>query len=88
MEKSQLKKLGDLVKTESPILLYFGKDKMMTNTFIICNNEDEIESNKSYWGNQWLEISDTDIAALLKGKTLTAMVNDEYGVFIKMGDST
>lgn len=60
----------------------------MTNTFIICNNEDEIESNKSCWGNQWLEISDTDIAALLKGKTLTAMVNDEYGVFIKMGDLT
>ena len=60
----------------------------MANTFIICNNEDEIESNMSYWGNQWLEISDTDIAALLKGKTLTAMVNDEYGVFIKMGDST
>ena len=60
----------------------------MTNTFIICNNDDEIESNKSYWGNQWLEISDTDIAALLKGKTLTAMVNDEYGLFIKMSGST
>lgn len=60
----------------------------MANTFIICNNEDEIESNKSYWGNQWLEISDTDIAALLKGKTLTAMVNDEYGIFIKMSGST
>ena len=60
----------------------------MANTFIICNNDDEIESNKSYWGNQWLEISDTDIAALLKGKTLTAMVNDEYGLFIKMSGST
>lgn len=60
----------------------------MANTFIICNSEDEIESNKSYWGNQWLEISDTDIAALLKGKTLTAMVNDEYGLFIKMSGST
>ena len=60
----------------------------MANTFIICNNEDEIESNMSYWGNQWLEISDTDIAALLKGKTLTAMVNDEYGLFIKMSGST
>ena len=60
----------------------------MANTFIICNNEDEIESNKSYWGNQWLQISDTDIAALLKGKTLTAMVNDEYGLFIKMSGST
>ena len=60
----------------------------MTNTFIICNNKDEIESNKSYWGNQWVEISDTDIAALLKGKTLTVMVNDEYGLFIKMSGST
>ena len=60
----------------------------MANTFIICNNEDEIESNMSYWGNQWLEISDTDIAALLKGKTLTTMVNDEYGLFIKMSGST
>ena len=60
----------------------------MANTFIICNNDDEIESNKSYWGNQWLEISDTDIAALLKGKTLTAMINDEYGLFIKMSGST
>ena len=60
----------------------------MTNTFIICNNEDEIESNKSCWGNQCLEISDTDIAALLKGNTLTSMVNDEYGIFIKMSGST
>ena len=60
----------------------------MANTFIICNNDDEIESNKSYWGNQWLEISDTDIAALLKGKTLTAMVNDEYDLFNKMSGST
>ena len=59
----------------------------MTSTFIICNNDDEIESNKSCWGNQWLEISDTDIAALLKGKTITAMVNDEYGIFIKMSGS-
>ena len=61
---------------------------MIANTFIICNNEDEIEANKSYWGNQWFEISDTDIAALLKGKTITAMVNDEYGIFIKMSGST
>ena len=56
----------------------------MTNTFIICNNEDEIKSNKSCWGNQTFEISAQDIAALLEGKTLTAMVNDEYGIFIKI----
>ena len=71
-----------------PVGLNGERKISMANTFIICNNEDEIESNKSYWGNQWLEISDTDIAALLKGKTLTAMINDEYGLFIKMSGST
>ena len=56
----------------------------MHDTFIICNNDDEIKSNKSCWGNQTFEISEQDIAALLEGKTLTAMVNDEYGIFIKI----
>lgn len=59
----------------------------MTDTFIICNNEDEIKSNESRWGNQTFEISAKDIAALLEGKTLTAMVNDEYGIFIKMEET-
>lgn len=58
----------------------------MSDTFIICNNEDEIKSNESCWGNQTFEISSEDIAALMEGKTLTAMVNDEYGIFIKMED--
>ena len=60
----------------------------MDDTFIICNNEDEVESNKSCWGNQTFEISSEDIKALLEGKTITATVNDEYGIFITMGDST
>lgn len=60
----------------------------MNGTFIICSNEDEIKSNKSRWGNQTFEISSEDIKALLEGKTITAMVNDEYGIFITMGDST
>lgn len=60
----------------------------MDDTFIICNNEDEVESNKSCWGNQTFEISSEDIKALLEGKTITVMVNDEYGIFITMGDST
>lgn len=59
----------------------------MAYTFIICSNEDEIKSNESCWGNQTFEISAEDITALLKGKTLTAMVNDEYGIFIKLGGS-
>lgn len=58
----------------------------MSDTFIICNNEDEIKSNESCWGNQTFEISSEDIVALMEGKTLTAMVNDEYGIFIKMED--
>lgn len=56
----------------------------MTGTFIICNNEEEIRSHESCWGNQTFIISKEVIAALLEGKTLTAMVNDEYSVFIKM----
>lgn len=60
----------------------------MGNPFIICNNKDEIKSNKSRWGNQIFEISSEDIKALLDGKAITAMVNDEYGIFITMGDST
>ena len=58
----------------------------MASTFIICNNEEEVKSNESCWGNTTFELSTEDIAALLKGKTLAAMVNDEYGVFIKMGE--
>ena len=61
---------------------------MKGDKFIICNNEDEIKSNESCWGNQTFEISSEDIKALLEGKTITAMVNDEYGIFITMGDST
>ena len=60
----------------------------MGDKFIICDNEDEIKSNESCWGNQTFEISSEDIKALLEGKTITAMVNDEYGIFITMGDST
>lgn len=56
----------------------------MADTFIICNNEDEVKSNESCYGNQEFEISAEDITALLKGKTLTAMVNDEYSIFIRM----
>lgn len=59
----------------------------MPDPFTICNNEDEVKSNESCWGNQTFVISPEDIKALLEGKTLTAMVNDEYGIFITIGDS-
>lgn len=47
----------------------------MADTFTICNTEEEIDSNVSCWGNQWFELSDKDIIALLDGKTVTAMRN-------------
>lgn len=58
----------------------------MPETFIICSNEDEIKLHESRYGNHTFEVSLKDITALLEGKTLTAMVNDEYGVFIKIAD--
>mgnify|MGYP007072989284 CR=1 FL=1 len=57
----------------------------MAHTFIICNNEKEVQSNMSCWGNTTFELSAEDISALLQGKTL-AGDNGEYGVFIMMGE--
>lgn len=56
----------------------------MADKFVICNNEDEIRSNLSYYGNQAFEISAKDIIALFEGNTLAATVNDEYGIFIRI----
>ena len=56
----------------------------MAYTFIICNNMEEEKANESPWGNEDFEISVDDIKALEDGKTLTAMISGEYGVFIKM----
>ena len=42
----------------------------MSNTFIICNNKEEVKSNESCWGNTTFELSTEDIVALLEGKTL------------------
>lgn len=55
----------------------------MADKFVICNNEDEIKSNESCYGNQTFELSETDLIALFEGKTIAATVNDEYGIFIK-----
>ena len=56
----------------------------MAYTFIICDNIEEEKLNESPYGNEDYEISEDDIKALKAGKTLTAMIADEYGVFIKM----
>ena len=56
----------------------------MAYNFIICNNMEELKSNESCYGNEYYQISADDIKALQDGKTLTAMIADEYGVFIKM----
>ena len=45
---------------------------------------EEAKANESPWGNEYYEISADDIKALKAGKTLTAMISGEYGVFIEM----
>lgn len=52
--------------------------------FIVCNNEEEeVKSNESCWGNITFELSTEDIVALLEGKTLAGDTG-EYGIFIMM----
>lgn len=63
-----------------------GRLNKMAGTFIICNNEDEIKSNRSCWGNVTFELSAEDIVALFCGKTLAAD-DGEYGIFIKLEES-
>ena len=55
----------------------------MSNTFIICNNKEEVKSNESCWGNTTFELSIEDIVALLEGKILAGDTG-EYGIFIMM----
>ncbi len=59
----------------------------MDEYFNVCNNEDEVNANTSCYGNQTFVLSVQDIMALLNGKTLAGMVNDEYGIFIKMEEN-
>ena len=56
----------------------------MPNTFIICNNSEEVLSNMSRWGNAAFELSAEDISALRQGKTLASNYGGEYGIFIMM----
>lgn len=54
------------------------------NTFVICNNKEEVQSHVSCWGNATFELSIKDISALLQGKILASECGGEYGIFIKM----
>lgn len=54
------------------------------NTFVICNNTEEILSNMSCWGNVNFTLSAEDISALFQGKTLAGDCGGEYGIFISM----
>lgn len=57
----------------------------MGYAFTICNNEEEIKSNESCWGNITFELSVEDIMALLKGKTLAGDTG-EYSIFVRLGE--
>lgn len=54
------------------------------NTFVICNNKEEVQSHMSCWGNATFELSIKDISALLQGKTLAGDYGGEYSIFITM----
>lgn len=54
------------------------------NTFVICDNKEEVQSHVSCWGNATFELSIKDISALLQGKTLASDCGGEYGIFIMM----
>ena len=56
----------------------------MAYNFIICNNMEEEKLKESNYGNEEYEISTDHIQDSEDGKTLTAMISGEYGVFIKM----
>ena len=45
---------------------------------------EDIEKNKSCWGNEYASISEEDINALRNGNVIHIFVNDEYGVFIAL----
>ena len=55
----------------------------MSNTFIICNNKEEVKSNESCWGRTKIEVAVEDLEAILEGKTLAGDTG-EYGIFIIM----
>ena len=51
---------------------------------IISNEKEEEEFSKDYYGNNYFTLTEKDIQALLEGKQLAGVVNDEYCVFIDL----
>lgn len=57
----------------------------MDNNIIICNSKEDIDKiDSEYWGSEFYTITKEDIEALMAGKTLAFIVNDEYSGFVKM----
>ena len=51
---------------------------------IISNEKEEEEFSKDYYGNNYFTLTEKDIQALLEGKQLAGIVNDEYCIFIDL----
>lgn len=60
---------------------FLGEDNF-DNGFVVCHNESEVKENMSYFGNEFVTITEKDIELLKAGMTLSYTVNDEYGFFI------
>ena len=52
--------------------------------YIINNEKEEEEFSKDYYGNNYFTLTEKDIQALLEGKQLAGIVNDEYCIFIDL----
>lgn len=60
---------------------FLGKDDS-NDGFVVCHNESEVKENMSYFGNEFVTLTEKDIELLKAGMTLSYMVQDEYGFFI------
>lgn len=61
----------------------------MDNNIMICNGKEDIDKIASkYWGSEFYTITKKDIEALMAGKTLAFIINEEYSGFVKMEDET
>lgn len=60
---------------------FLGEDDSDSD-LVVCHNESEVKENMSYFGNEFVTITEKEIELLKAGMTLSYMVHDEYGFFI------
>ncbi len=60
----------------------------MGNNIIICNSKKDVDKiDSEYWGSEFYTITKKDIEALMAGKTLAFIINEEYSGFVKVAEN-